>query len=49
MRLPVTNKPKRVTKNAANATDHIITNCLLGHLGLFQVYLDSGRLISGIS
>ena len=23
-------------RNVANPTDHIISNCLLGHLGLFQ-------------
>ena len=29
--IPLTNKPTRVTKHSANATDHIITNCVTGH------------------
>ena len=29
--IPLTNKPTRVTRNSANAIDHIITNSLTGH------------------
>ena len=46
---PVTNKPKRVTRNVADAIDHIITDCLLQQRGVFQVDLEGGRSISVIS
>ena len=29
--IPSTNKPTRVTRHSANATDHIITNSITGH------------------
>ena len=29
--IPLTNKQARVTKHSANAIDHIITNCVIGH------------------
>ena len=47
--ITVTNKPKRVSRNIANAIDQIIAKRLLGYLRVFQIDLEGGISISGTS
>ena len=45
--VPVTNKPKLLTRNLENEKDQIATNCL-STWRFFQFYLDGGRSTAGI-